>query len=156
MKIVDVNEHIEGGHIVTVEFWTAGKWFFGLFGKESKPYTKRFLRNDVVDWFSWPDVRKLSTEMDLSLEDSFGEFKLQKKYSALRERYQESSCAVEAEPSAAPSRCMFCHTEMEGLTAQCQSCGGAMHLACADEVGDKCVTPGCESSRHRTTSEASK
>jgi len=44
-----------------------------------------------------------------------------------------------------PTRCGYCHTNLNNLVAQCLICDGAMHISCADEFGGICFTPGCSS-----------
>ena len=86
-------------------------------------------------WFTWPTL--------LRVRDAY-EFWFALHYYKRVQHYNPPAMAnYELKPRAAASRCMFCHTDMSGLSASCLSCGGAMHLDCAFENGNSCATPGC-------------
>jgi len=94
-------------------------------------------------WFSWPVLLEYG-------DDLKNRFRYALTY---RERLQlyRPSLVMTVKKASDPTRCIFCHEDMEGMTANCLSCGGAMHYACAEESGGECVTPGCKSSTITTT-----
>lgn len=158
-EIIEIQDHPEGGEIITfqwlsenfckmqkdrrflyfctVYFCTAGKHHVDSFECKLHPTiinTKSYLRTSRYEWYTWPECNKLGLDK-MSLEDSYESHHVRLKYAP--------KTPLKLQPRGNANRCMYCHTDLSGLAAQCLKCGGAMHLDCAKETNNLCQTPGC-------------
>ena len=102
--------------------------------REYKKVTFQALQDpDSKRWFSWPTLLEFSEtpskEMSYSLE-----------YHRRVARYGKKDVTTTAKGPA--TRCTYCHDGLEQSEIICK-CGSAIHYACAEELGGRCITPGC-------------
>lgn len=90
-----------------------------------------------VMWYTWPELLEITNANDARYAYDY--------YQRVKRLNPPALANYELKPKGVPTRCMYCHTDMSGLSASCMACGGAMHLSCAFENGNECVTPGCSS-----------
>lgn len=138
MEIIEAKEHPKGGHIVTFQkvIRVEKKGWAGFCENTvTKTVTEEWLRESFGKWFTWTALKKLTNYSPH--ETAWDEYQIKQKYSPKPLMFKPKA-------KGNPNRCMFCHSDMSGMAAQCLKCGGAMHLACADENKDKCITPGCQ------------
>lgn len=127
IEVIRETAHPKGGVVLTFEYQGA-----------SKGLTFDVLRLDWCRWFSWPECVKVDNYPPLT--DAYESWQI-------RAAYNPAVEITPPTPKGNPRRCMFCHDSMSGLAAHCLACGGAMHLSCAREGGDKCLTFGCGSNK---------
>lgn len=137
MEVIDVKEHPKGGHVVTIQRekvsydYTAHS---NTPSRSEKLITEEWLRVRHLQWYLLPSLDKAPYGTDQ--EEAWKEYFVRQKYGPPLKTYKPKA-------RGNPSKCMFCHSNMSGMSAQCLKCGGAMHLSCANESGGKCITPGC-------------
>lgn len=123
IEVLRETKHPKGGVVITFEHQGANK---GLIFDA--------LRLDSFQWYTWPECVKIDFYPPLS--DAYESWQVRNKYNPPVE-------ITPPQPKGNPRRCMFCTEDMSGLAAHCLACGGAMHLMCVREAGDRCLTPGC-------------
>ena len=95
------------------------------------------------NWFTWPELLEIEDSDKIALRYALTYHQRTKCYNP------PSIKTFKARPKGHPTRCMFCHDDMSGMSANCLRCGGAMHFACAQEQGGGCITPGCQNEKQR-------
>jgi len=137
-EIIDVEEHPQGGHIVTrqkTKYHEATKTKKRVVLETSN---EQYLRTGYLEWYTWPALETVTAAhgWKTTLENNWKERELRLKYQPTK--------SFKPKPRGNPNRCVYCHTDMSGVAAQCLKCGGALHLTCAQENNNRCITPGCE------------
>lgn len=166
-EITDIQDHPEGGEVITLQWLSdnictmqndrRGLLYFCSLGKhyvdrqtcKSHPTVlevRTYLRISGYEWFTWPDCQKVGLNKT-DLEDCYESHQVRQKYAP--------KTPLKIQPKGNANRCMFCHTDLSGLAAQCLKCGGAMHLDCAKEKDNVCQTPGCAPDKEKQSDKLS-
>jgi len=132
MEVIKIENHPKGGIVVTIQK-TKSTWTTK--GGVKEVITEEWLRIKHYSWYLLPDLTPAAYNSDY--EKALSTYKVRQKYGKPTKTYKPKAVGN-------PNRCMFCHTGLSGMAASCLKCGGAMHLSCADENKDKCITPGCK------------
>lgn len=149
-EVLKALTHAKGGHVVTFEIVkteTVSKDEKADKGQALCEQSNNLTRvtRSVVEallvkkdwtWYNWPKCDRVGYQLAHKFQETWDAYQV-------RQVFNPPPEIAPPQPKGNPRRCMFCHEDMSGLAAHCLKCGGAMHLACAREGEERCLTPGC-------------